>query len=70
MTAMAAEPMIEEFKPVPVARGTGALAALAFRLRTWADLQLLTATWLRRAPPIRASTCLRRAASACSATPR
>jgi SAM-dependent methyltransferase len=42
MTAMAAEPMIEEFKPVPVARGTGALAALAFRLRTWADLQLLT----------------------------
>jgi SAM-dependent methyltransferase len=39
---MAGAAITEEFKPVPVARGSGPLAALAFRLRSWVDLQLLT----------------------------
>jgi SAM-dependent methyltransferase len=34
--------IIEQFKPVPVAHGSGAFASLKFRLRCWADLQLLT----------------------------
>lgn len=34
--------IIEDFKPVPVDRGSGSLAALRFCLRSWGDLQLLT----------------------------
>lgn len=42
MNAMAEFQISEQFKPVPVALGSGPLAALKFRLRSWADLQLLT----------------------------
>lgn len=34
----------EAFKPIPVRRGTGALAGLTYGLRQWIDLQLLTCT--------------------------
>jgi hypothetical protein len=34
----------EAFKPIPVRRGTGAFAGLAYGLRQWIDLQLLTCT--------------------------
>ncbi len=39
---MASAEIVEEFKPVPVDLGSGWLAGLRFRLRSWADLQLLT----------------------------
>ena len=39
---MASAEIIEEFKPVPVDTGSGSFALLKFRLRSWADLQLLT----------------------------
>ena len=39
---MASADIIEDFKPVPVDPGSGRFAPLGFRLRGWADLQLLT----------------------------
>lgn len=39
---MASADIIEDFKPVPVDLGSGSFAPLRFRLRSWADLQLLT----------------------------
>ena len=39
---MAEADIIETFKPVPVDPGSGRFALLKFRLRSWADLQLLT----------------------------
>jgi len=39
---MAEADIIETFKPVPVDPGSGSFALLKFRLRSWADLQLLT----------------------------
>ena len=39
---MASAEIIEHFKPVPVDPGSGSFALLKFRLRSWADLQLLT----------------------------
>jgi len=40
MTAAAAE----DFKPIPIRRGDGALGRALFSLRMWGDLQLLTCT--------------------------
>ncbi|MEO6716236.1 MAG: class I SAM-dependent methyltransferase [Novosphingobium sp.] len=39
---MAEADIIEDFKPVPVDPGSGSFALFKFRLRSWADLQLLT----------------------------
>ena len=34
----------EAFKPIPVRRGTGAMAEFRYGARQWIDLQLLTCT--------------------------
>ena len=41
---MASADIIEDFKPVPVDPGSGRWSLIKFRLRSWADLQLLTYT--------------------------